>query len=61
MSHDLAAALCLVLVIEGLVLLAVPSGWQAMMREALKVAPARLRIFGAVAVAAGLVFLQFAR
>lgn len=58
MSHDLAAALCLVLVIEGLVLFAAPRGWQTMVREALKMEPGRLRIFGAVAMVAGLLFLQ---
>jgi len=59
MSHDLAAALCLVLVIEGLVLFAAPHGWQAMMREALKLPPRTLRVCGAVAVVAGLLVLQW--
>ena len=58
MSHDLAAALCLVLVIEGLVLFASPRGWQSLMREALKMEPRSLRICGAVVMAAGLLFLQ---
>jgi uncharacterized protein YjeT (DUF2065 family) len=58
MPHDLAAALCLVLVIEGLVLFASPRGWQSMAREALKMEPGRLRIFGAVAMVAGLLFLR---
>lgn len=58
MPHDLAAALCLVLVIEGLVLFAAPRGWQSLAREALKMEPRRLRIFGAVAMAAGLLFLR---
>ena len=58
MPHDLAAALCLVLVIEGLVLFASPRGWQNLAREALKMEPRRLRIFGAVAMAAGLLFLR---
>ena len=61
MLHDLSAALCLVLVIEGLVLFAVPRGWQAMMREALKMEPGRLRFFGAAVIAAGLLGLQFVR
>jgi uncharacterized protein YjeT (DUF2065 family) len=59
--HDLSAALSLVLVIEGLVLFASPRGWQAMVREALKLAPGRLRWFGAAAMVAGLVFLQLLR
>ena len=58
MPRDLSAALCLVLVIEGLVLLAAPRGWQAMVREALKVEPRLLRVFGAVAVGIGLITLQ---
>lgn len=58
MSHELTAALCLVLVIEGLVLFAAPRGWQAMVREALKLEPRMLRVFGAAAVMAGLLMLQ---
>lgn len=60
MSHELTAALCLVLVIEGLVLFAVPRGWLAMAREALKLEPRMLRAFGAAAVVAGLLMLQLA-
>jgi uncharacterized protein YjeT (DUF2065 family) len=37
--HQLAAALCLMLVIEGLLLFAAPHAWQAMEREALKLPP----------------------
>jgi uncharacterized protein YjeT (DUF2065 family) len=55
MSHDLAAAVCLMLVMEGLVLFAAPRGWQATMREAAKL---RLRLFGAAAIGIGLVTLQ---
>jgi uncharacterized protein YjeT (DUF2065 family) len=58
MSHNLLAALCLVVVIEGLVLFAAPRGWQAMMREALKLDPRTLRVFGAVAMVAGLLVLR---
>jgi hypothetical protein len=58
MPHDLLAALCLVLVIEGLVLFASPRGWQAMVREALKLEPRTLRLFGAVAMVAGLLVLR---
>lgn len=57
--HPLAAALCLVLVIEGLVLFVAPAAWQAMVREALKVPPRTLRLFGAGAMVVGLVLLQF--
>lgn len=58
MSSELAGALCLVLVIEGLVLFAMPRGWQATMREAVKLSPRALRLFGAAAIVVGLVALQ---
>jgi uncharacterized protein len=58
MSHDLAAAVCLMLVMEGLVLFAAPRGWQAAMREAVKLRPRTLRLFGAAAVGIRLVTLQ---
>jgi len=57
--RQLTAALCLMLVVEGLLLFAAPRGWQAMVREALKLPPRTLRLFGAGAMAAGLVLLQF--
>ena len=59
MPRELYAALCLVLVIEGLVLFAAPQGWQAMMREALKLDPRTLRVFGAVAIGIGLITLHW--
>ena len=58
MSRELLAALCLVLVIEGLVLFAAPRSWQATMREAVKLSPRTLRVFGAAAIGIGLVALQ---
>jgi uncharacterized protein len=58
MPRDFYAALCLVLVIEGLVLFAAPQGWQAMMREALKLDPRTLRLFGALAIGIGLITLH---
>ena len=61
MPHELAVALCLVPVIEGLVLFAAPRRWQAMLREALTLSPRTLRMFGAGAVAAGLIVLQWVR
>lgn len=56
--HALMAAVCLVLVIEGLFLFVAPAGWQAMMREAWKLPPRTLRVAGAVAVVVGLLLLQ---
>ncbi|HUH30067.1 MAG TPA: DUF2065 family protein [Rhodanobacter sp.] len=61
MPHELAAALCLLLVIEGLLLLVAPRQWQHMVREALQLPARTLRVFGAVAVAVGLVVLQLLR
>ncbi|MFC5439561.1 DUF2065 family protein [Rhodanobacter ginsenosidimutans] len=57
--HQLAAALCLVLVLEGLLLFAAPASWQAMVRQALTLSPRTLRLFGACAVIIGLVLLQW--
>ena len=56
--HQLVAALCLMMVIEGLLLFAVPQGWQAMVREALKLPPRTLRLYGAGAMVVGLLLLQ---
>ncbi|HEV2539265.1 MAG TPA: DUF2065 family protein [Frateuria sp.] len=61
MPHDLTVALCLVLVLEGLVLFAAPRHWQSMVRQALELKPRTLRACGAVAVAAGLAALQLMR
>jgi len=57
--HQFAAALCLMLVFEGLLLFAAPKGWQAMVREALKLPPSSLRLYGAGVMVAGLLLLQF--
>ncbi len=61
MPHDLGSALCLLLVMEGLLLLVAPRHWQEMMREALKLSANTLRVFGAVAVVVGLLILQVVR
>ena len=57
--HQLVAALCLVLVIEGLLLFAAPAAWQAMVRQALALPPRTLRLFGAGAMAVGLALLRW--
>ncbi|MDN5850674.1 MAG: DUF2065 domain-containing protein [Nitrococcus sp.] len=59
LTHDLYTALCLVLVIEGLVLFVAPGGWQKMMREACDLDPRHLRMFGAAAMVIGALVLQF--
>lgn len=56
--HELWAALCLVFVIEGLILLAAPRGWQHMVQQAAQMPPRTLRICGAIAAAVGLLVLQ---
>jgi len=58
MSHDFYAALCLVLVIEGLFLFAAPHGWQSVMREASRMEPRTLRVCGAIAIGIGLITLR---
>ena len=58
MPRDLYAALCLVLVIEGLVLFLVPRGWQKMMQEASHLDPRSLRLFGAAAMVIGALVLR---
>ncbi|HEX7338640.1 MAG TPA: DUF2065 domain-containing protein [Rhodanobacteraceae bacterium] len=58
MWHQLCAALCLVAVIEGLVLLAAPRGWQKMVEQAARMEPRVLRMYGAGAVVVGLLVLQ---
>ena len=61
MPGDLLAALCLVLVIEGLLLFAAPGLWKRM-AEQLQVQPERgLRIYGGVMVVVGLLVLQAVR
>lgn len=57
----LLAALCLVLVIEGLVLLVAPGGWKRMAEQAQRLADAQLRRIGLVVVVLGLVGLQLVR
>lgn len=59
MVHDLYAALCLALVIEGLVLFVAPRGWQQMMREACNLDPTHLRIVGALAMVVGALVLRW--
>lgn len=61
MSQDLLAALCLVLVLEGLLLFAAPDGWKQLARQMLEFESRRLRAFGAVMVVLGLLSLQLVR
>lgn len=57
----LMAALCLVLVIEGLLLFISPGGWKRLVAEAQKLDDRQLRRIGAVMIVLGLVALQVLR
>jgi len=59
MSGTLWSAFALVLVIEGLPLLLVPSRWREVMRQVSGLADGQLRFFGLVLVLSGLGFLLF--
>jgi uncharacterized protein len=58
MPHELAAALCLVLVLEGLFLFAVPRAWQRMAEQLRQLEPSRLRVIGGVMIALGVLALK---
>ena len=60
MPHELAAALCLVLVLEGLFLFAAPRTWQRMAEQMRQLQPRQLRMIGGVMVAIGMVTLKLA-
>ena len=59
MSGALWSAFALVLVIEGLPLLLVPSRWRDVIRQVSGLADGQLRFFGLVLVLSGLGFLVF--
>ncbi len=61
MSADLLAALCLVLVLEGLLLFVAPGGWKQAMAQMLERPERELRIAGAVMIVLGLMALQWVR
>ena len=56
--HELLAALCLVLVIEGLLLFAAPQTWQRMVEQMRQLEPRQLRIIGGVMVGVGVLLLK---
>ena len=58
---NLGAALCLVLVIEGLFLFASPRLWKRMAEQLQQIDERTLRMIGAGMIVAGLVVLQFVR
>ena len=57
----LAAALCLVLVIEGLFLVASPKLWKRMAEQLQQIDERTLRMIGAGMIVVGLVMLQVVR
>ena len=61
MFANIAAALCLVLVIEGLFLFASPRLWKRMAEQLQQIDERTLRMIGGGMVVAGLVVLQVVR
>jgi uncharacterized protein YjeT (DUF2065 family) len=59
MSGAIWSAFALVLVIEGLPLLLVPSRWREVIRQVSGLADGQLRFFGLLLVLSGLAFLLF--
>ena len=59
--QDLWAALCLVAVIEGLVLLVAPGGWKRTAEQLQSMPEHSLRRIGAIVLACGLAALYFVR
>lgn len=58
MPKDLSAALCLMLIIEGLFLLAAPGMWQRMAEQLRKLDERSLRMCGGLMVGVGLLVLK---
>ena len=61
MFANLAAAMCLVLVIEGLFLFAAPRMWKRMAEQLQQIDERTLRMIGAGMIVVGLVVLQVVR
>lgn len=59
--HDLIAAVCLVVVFEGLFLLVAPEAWKRLVQQMLAMPAAQLRVAGGVALAVGLMALLWVR
>ena len=58
MPHEFVAALCLVLVFEGLFLFAAPNTWQRMAEQMRQLEPRHLRLIGGVMMAVGVLALK---
>ncbi len=61
MWQDLAAALCLVLVIEGLLPFLNPRAWQASVLLLARIDPRRLRLLGLASMVGGAALLYWVR
>jgi uncharacterized protein YjeT (DUF2065 family) len=61
MTADLLAALCLVVLIEGLLLFAAPEAWKRAATALMAQAPHRLRAIGGAMVIAGMAALYWVR
>ena len=59
--HDLLAALCLVLIIEGLLPFVNPQAWRRTIRQVADLDDKTLRTIGVVSMIVGLVLLQVVR
>lgn len=55
---ELAAALCLVLVIEGLFLFAAPRAWKRMAEQMQQIDPRSMRMIGGAMMVVGLIALK---
>ncbi len=58
MHHEFAAAVCLVVVFEGLFLFAAPHAWQRMAEQMRQLEPRQLRIIGGVMIGIGVLALK---
>jgi uncharacterized protein YjeT (DUF2065 family) len=61
MGSELAAALCLVLVLEGLFLFASPGAWKRMAEQMQQIETRTLRLVGGGMVVVGLILLRIVR
>ena len=61
MPRELGIALCLVVLIEGLMLFAAPQAWQRMAAQLSQAPPQHLRAVGGIAMIVGLLLLQAVR
>jgi uncharacterized protein YjeT (DUF2065 family) len=61
MIQDLLSALCLVAVLEGLVLFAMPRGWKLAAEQLLRLSDRRVRLVGSAFVLLGLLCLLLVR